>query len=963
MSENNLLISVTAGCRTIYKRRGMNSVEKILLENIDKSSACFIFPTDIAASRWADHILRLKGGTLAMGKFIAWDIFKQNSIKSKVQNKKSVPSALRKIFVSRLIMENAENIRLGKEPVFTALIREKWAERAGHFTSWITGILPQLGRWLDKMTETDDIDKDLLALARRYAEFLDANGLFEPAWEIPPFNDEGKECFIFFPESLSDYGEYAAILASSRNVKTISASSSENLPGDTFFYANARGEIAEAALYIRALHEKQGIKWDSIAVCSGDAEYYEPYILREFSNRNIPYVKRVSKPLADYPAGGFFRSVIECVSRNFAFQALTALTLNRNLPWKDTESINKLTEFGIKNNCVCSWTEEFDGKEQVINVWEDAFKHPYGGFDPETFAFFSDLRRRLSSLRFAESFSLARKQYFIFRERFFDMENCPLETDLILSRCVAELTRLCEIEKDFPAETVPDPFLFFAEYLKDINYLERTKNSGVNILPYKAAAAAPFDCHITLGAAQDNLSIVHSKFDFLPKKKREKLGVFDEDASAAFINLHRFNSLKISAFFCGERAFSGFSIPHFKIKAPLKPKERYAPLPGFEEKFAPDYYAAEKFPEQKTDFLYANQINGFFNWNDRQKQAAGNGTYANKVLLQLIREKFAGNPKFDGKYSVSQASLEKYFQCSLKWLFERALNLENIQIDASLMEKNMAGDLYHAALNLFFTGLKEKPLLKPVVSDRGLSLPNEYRALLERGVDAIFSGFPTLPGNDGKTLMSSLTSRLLRAEKKQFQFNLENCLSRFLAIFAGCHIKGCEIPYKAERNSYFLNGDVDCLLEDKAEKKYIIVDFKLKNAPKRADCVNDGENGLSNFQFPMYITLAEENEKIKISTALFYSIVKKKAEVIIGSVEDELTQTTIPKKEEDRVTRDSETCGQILMEFRDKAEQFAREIGTCGFTVFESKYGECGKCDYHRICRAAYVINRETING
>jgi hypothetical protein len=86
----------------------MNIVETVLLQNIDNPNVCFIFPTDIAVSRWADHLLRLRGGTIAMKKFIAWDVFKQNSIKSKVQNKKSIPSALRKIFVSRLVRENAE---------------------------------------------------------------------------------------------------------------------------------------------------------------------------------------------------------------------------------------------------------------------------------------------------------------------------------------------------------------------------------------------------------------------------------------------------------------------------------------------------------------------------------------------------------------------------------------------------------------------------------------------------------------------------------------------------------------------------------------------------------------------------------------------------------------------------------------------------------------------------------------
>jgi len=72
----------------------MNPVETILLENINTPNSCFIFPTDVAASGWADHLLRLRGGAIAMKKFIAWDVFKQNSIKSKILNKKSIPSVL-----------------------------------------------------------------------------------------------------------------------------------------------------------------------------------------------------------------------------------------------------------------------------------------------------------------------------------------------------------------------------------------------------------------------------------------------------------------------------------------------------------------------------------------------------------------------------------------------------------------------------------------------------------------------------------------------------------------------------------------------------------------------------------------------------------------------------------------------------------------------------------------------------
>ncbi|MDR0487139.1 MAG: PD-(D/E)XK nuclease family protein [Treponema sp.] len=974
----------------------MNLVEAVLLENIENPRSCFIFPTDVAASRWADHLLRLRGGTVAMNKFIAWDIFKQNSMRSKVQNKTSIPDALRKIFVSRLVSENAEICEQGKTPLFCSLIQTKWAGQAAQFAPWLTKLLPQLGVWFKKTTglgmehilsesvgqlagqlagEFDADDKDLYNLAKRYAQFLDTYGLFEPAWEAPPFNDTETKYFIFFPESLSDYGEYRELLSATDRVKTVSIANAENLPSDTFFYTNSRSEITEAALYIRALHENEGVSWDSIAVCIPDSENYEPYVLREFANRNIPFVKRSGKPLTDYPAGQFFRSVIDCTSRDFAFSAITGLVLNRNLPWKDSVQIHGLVDFGIKNNCISSWVEVRDGKEQAVNVWEDAFEKPFGGFDISVRHFFNDLKWRLYALRKAGSFSEIRRQYFTFREHFFDMDKCTPETDLILSRCISELMYLVEIEKDFPDVPAVDPFAFFTEYLSDVNYLARQTAAGVTILPYRTAAAAPFDCHIVLGADQNSLSVVFSRLDFMPRSKREKLGIADEDASAVFIDLHKVNSLKRSAFFCSEQTFSGYAIPHSRIGAPSVSRERYASDETLRKKFCEDYYRAENFLYSSLFLadngtlikIHKNQKQGFNQWKARRKRPAGSeGKWGvNKTLPELIRSQFAEDPEFPGKYSVSASSLGPYFHCSLKWLFERVLALETVQIETSLMAENISGMVYHAALNLFFSELKKKGelLLPPDYSEHGPAFPAAYRGLLERSVNAVFAGFPALQSY-GKPRMSALTARLLTAEKKQFQFQLENCLAGFLSFFAGYRVKGSETSYRAERDSFFLNGKVDCILEDTGEEskiksKYVIVDFKLKWMPPRSDCTGEGENGLSDFQLPMYMTLAENNEKIEVHTALFYSILDSKPEVIFGAIREVTTNVLIPKKEDAQIMRESERFNSIIGEFNQKAEQFASEIKTGNFSVFGSKYSECNSCNYHRICRTVYKIDRE----
>jgi len=973
----------------------MNSVETVLLNNIDNPNSCFIFPTDIAASRWADHLLRLRGGAVAMKKFIAWDVFKQNSIKSKVQNKKSIPSALRKIFVGLLLKENAEKCKLGKEPLFSSLIKIQWADRASGFIPWFTKIIPQLGTWFAKTTglsikaisgadteqETasqikafrfENDERDMFILAKHYAQFLEKHGLFEPAWETPPFDEEGTDCFIFFPRSLSDYGEYRELLASSGHVKTIDAAGAETLPCDTFFYANSRMEITEAALYIRALHENQGIGWDSIAVCIADTRDYEPYVIREFTNRNIPFVRRVSKPLADYPAGSLFRSVLDCVSQDFSFSSFVSLILNKNLPWKDTDRINNLVTFGKNNNCFYSWIEKDGIDQRCINVWEDAFKKPLGGIDPETKKYFERLKQRLQAMRNAVSFSELRRQYFIFREQFMDMEKCGEEADLVLSRCIAELMTLVQLENDFPEAPAIDPFMFFAEHLSETYYLAQPKTSGVAILPYKTAAAAPFDCHIILGSDQENLSSVYTHLDFLPKKKREQLGIPDEDASEVFINLHKYNSVKNSAFFCSEQTFSGFTIPHSKTGSPSEPRDRYATDPSFCNKFSLDHYSIENLfcsslhfsGSRELEKLHENQIKGFTEWkNRRKKDLSFNGKLnAGEKLREFIKLKYIKN----GKVNISASSMQPYFQCSLKWLFERVFSLENEEIKTSLMAENISGLVYHAVLNHFLTELKnkEEKLLEPVNAEHGLALPETYVRLLERSIDAVFDGFPSL--NQGKeTHMSALTSRLIQAGKKDFQHHLEDCLSQFISYFAGCSVAGSEATYQAEGESFILKGIVDCILKDASETdsgKYIIVDFKLKNLPNRSDCTGE-ENGLSNFQLPMYITLAEENNNFSVYTALFYNILESKTEVLVGSIRDTNTGNVIPKKEEDRIIRGSEWYNSIFDEFNKKTEQFSREISTGNLSVFETNSGNCFECSYHRICRTVYIIDRENMKN
>ena len=76
-----------------------NIIEETLKANIKNVNNRFVFPTQMAADLWADRATLTCGVTaVAMERFMAWDDFKGNSIKSKQKNRKSIPSVMRTVF-------------------------------------------------------------------------------------------------------------------------------------------------------------------------------------------------------------------------------------------------------------------------------------------------------------------------------------------------------------------------------------------------------------------------------------------------------------------------------------------------------------------------------------------------------------------------------------------------------------------------------------------------------------------------------------------------------------------------------------------------------------------------------------------------------------------------------------------------------------------------------------------------
>ena len=171
-------------------------------------------------------------------------------------------------------------------------------------------------------------------------------------------------------------------------------------------------------------------------------ESYGAYLERELDLLEIPYVKKIARPLTKTAAGNFFTEISACLKEDFSFNSIKALLLNQELPWKSELNLNELIEFGQKNHCICNF--EYNGRK--IDVWKESFKDwP----DLLTQNFYDSLKKRISAFEKAKTFREIQEAYFAFTTTFFDMEKCSKRTDDILGRCISELGSLIDLEKQF----------------------------------------------------------------------------------------------------------------------------------------------------------------------------------------------------------------------------------------------------------------------------------------------------------------------------------------------------------------------------------------------------------------------------------------------------------------------------------------------------------------------------------
>lgn len=925
-----------------------NPVEELIRKEGADDSAIFVFPSDIAASLWLNEALSITGReTLPSSRFIAWDRFKEHAVQSTVAGKKPVTAVLRKLYA----LELAERNSISGAPLFRSLIPVKFAQDGAIFANWIARLLSQLAVWEITSNRStsytkDDEDNDLSLLKADYGQFLETNLLFEPSWQRPPLKNTGNRYFIFFPEAIDDFSEYASIFMSAPFITPV------YVPADTalteiHFYENTREELRAVALTIESLL-RSGTKPEEIAVSVPDLETVSPYLLRELSLRGIPIEYRAGESLGSRAAGRLFSLIQNCVSSQFSFASLKALLLDRLIPWKDRKNAEALIYFGIRNHCVTSWKDE--GK--LIDIWEEAFKTPTKGEsgDWDLRSWYRDLKKALSRMVSSENFTSIRNNYFIFREAFLDSSLYAPEDDAVVARCIEELNILASLENHYPLYIPKQAYSFFISVLNDKNYVAQRQLGGVSIFPYRVAAGTPFPHHFILDATQDQATVLNLQLPFLRQDKRVALNILENDASDAFFIIYNCCARQTSTGTCGAhfsfaaRSFSGYRTPHGFFRTQIHGETNIGdPFTEEREWLATqsvqgDENAKPAFPAR----LYPSQKNGHDNW--KKHNAERSFSYLDTPFsgqIPQLSELIIKRQMNGEDIRVSQTDLGIFSICNARWFLSKVLRIEAPASDAELMNERNLGLLYHDVLKKVY----EK--IRAVDTTFQAAHLGDYRSWSLSFAEEGAADHAEFKGPLAAPLISSLIGKIAEGVGGILQSDAE-LLDGFIPDFLED-----DIAFSSGGINYY--GRIDRISRRPGDNVTILIDYKSGKIPTPADYKTTDNQRIKDFQIPMYVFLAEEspNSPYKgsliehawignIKEAEYRPIINDNETIVCGS-----KKGMIPREEFENA----------MKSFKEMTNYFVSSIQAQDFTRPENlAWQECTTCDFQKICRTTYAV-------
>jgi CRISPR/Cas system-associated exonuclease Cas4 (RecB family) len=967
------------------------TILEYITEAIPNHRVYFVFPSAVPAQFWARATAESILEPVTPARFIAWDTFKAQSLSVKQREKEVINRAVRTLFASNLLKENAQK---GK-PFLTDYINPGYAASYSSFISPLSKLLPALEGILRRFeaagTQEDPYFTDLRRIWERYVGFLDEHHLYEPAWNRTAFTPSEDRWLLFFPELAEDWEEYREELtaiaeqgedspikiipleeiappgygnqgATFEIIKTILGACGGR--GIQFSYAGE--EYRWLALTIRRLLDEGLCCPEDIAISfPGDADLER--LIQEFRLHDLPVNPRHGRALTEYPGGRIFAAMAACPGGKWSFQSLKNLLLDKAFPWKDTQLIDALMDFGLRYRCMSGFTEG----HQEIDVWERTFdrhlKQDFAGMPVFKIGnFYERLKKDILRLVNAPRFGDLAEAWHQFETRYFDRQAFNPEVDKILARAIKALEELMAIEDRFPdlsggSDGIGRVFPIFQAYLQEQMYVYQSGPHGIPLYDYKVAAGIGPAVHFIINMNQEAAAVVYTGgASFLQEDRKSLLGIKDRDISGEFIRAYRFSGV-FPVFTLSLKTFNGPAIPHRWLSEFLG-----KPLSGDALRFPGDPYLVEaSLADRRTapspsSPIYPSeaQRQGWQALQILRKPPFAGDLRASSImdsgLRAALEERLSEQALFrrakraptiekEETCYISPTDLNEYILCPFKWVLQRGLLIREKQTEIETIDQRDLGTLYHRILERLFMRIKQE--------DRCFRGDNfvMYQSYLKEETKATLEEARSREGAFQESIYAMLEQRILAA--------LSDYLKGDLMILDGAEILGAEYPL---RKNYApgeprLIGFADIVLEDKTEG-IILTDFKTGAIPTKKELLAGEKDAPENMQMAAYIAMIEnphaaaqteegDDKKRMVTTARFYSIDNREYRRVVSEKEEQ-ERNLIPRTDYDKeVASVDKVFGEVTEAMKQGAYQ----------TPKNHKQKICGKCTVSSVCRIPFI--------
>jgi RecB family exonuclease len=900
------------------------TILQYITENLSQRNVTFVFPSAIPAQFWAHAAAVHSGKAVGINRFVAWDIFKAETLSNKQKDVYPANNAVRTMFAGNLLRENKDVLEKDA-PLLHEIINPLYAENYESFIPSIAGMLSQLDLFVRHLKETscshNNYFDDLKLIHAKYKDFLAKNNFYESAWQRIPFHDNEKTWMLFFPELADDWNEYETELSleAEKNpsriiiipLNTISESVPWSVPQKKYshdaetilkdyknkqlIFSSYKDEIPWIVLAVKKMLAC-GIIPEDIAVSVPALPDMLERLVRECKIRDVPVSIRQGKPLSNHTGGRIFSALEKCLSSRWSFAAMKHLLLDKSLPWKEKSLIDELLDFGLKYRCMMGFQDH--GRE--IDVWEKSFDRVWHPNNEKRISlnelkkYYLTLKKDIINLVESKSFSEIKKRWRLFEDTYLIKENISNDVNNVMARIIRALDELIDVEEKLVSNEIASnaiasiklekPYTIFLNYIRGIEYVFQQNNGGVPIYNYRAAAGISPLVHFVINMNQDDATVKGSSISFLREDRQRMLRLTDRDLSSDFISAYKISGV-FPVFSVSKQTANGTAVPHRMLHEHFAAEHLIQPSVLDDSYFLELQIAQGRFPKEEFDkqklaptemqrLAYSQYQNMLLN---PIQHDIRNTSFENSELIKTVQERLS---KKNDDVRISPSDINEYIKCPFRWMLQSGLKINEKQTEIEAIDQRDLGKLYHRILEKFFLKIKDEGRF------RAEHLPI-YKKYIYEETDAALHEARNREGAFQESIYGMLRERINAALVQYIETDAEN--------LNGCIIVGPEMPLRKKINGIdaALSGISDLVAEDE-NGKTILTDYKTGVMPAVSELLANNDELPLNMQMAAYINMIEDSGKTIVHTARFYSIDNRKFQNVVSAIPPKRINAKLP---------------------------------------------------------------------